>query len=134
MKSTLEDTFMLFHQKLVTALRTEAESLGFTISQLEVLRFVVSEKHPTMKDIATHLHITAPSATAIVEHLYERKLVTRKTDPKDRRGIRIHPTQKTLKLFSKFSAKKVDVLAKMFRPLSTTDREQLTIILTKVTH
>ncbi len=132
MKNALEDLFMTLHQRLLAALRAEAEKAGFTISQLEVLRFIVAQKHPTMKDIAEHLHITAPSATALVDHLYARKLVTRKTDPKDRRGVRISPTPKTTKLFSTFKGIKANVVSELFSPLGTADRTELIKIIKKL--
>ena len=132
MEPNLKDIFMVLHQKLGDSLRREAKSLDCTISQLEVLRFVVVERHPTMKDIAEHLRITAPSATALVEHLYARKLVMRKANPKDRRGVRVHPTNKSLRLFSRFTNIKTTAFNEMLSPLSIIDREQLTIILRKL--
>jgi len=132
MQPVLEDVFMALHQKVGTSLRQEAKSLDYTISQLEVLRFVIAEQHPTMKDIATHLHITAPSATSLIEHLCDHKLVTRKTDLLDRREVRVHPTSKTVRLFSKFKNLKNTVFSELLRPLSTTDREHLTTILSKL--
>jgi DNA-binding MarR family transcriptional regulator len=128
----IQDVFMKFHQKFITCLRKEAENLNFTISQLDILRFIVEKKNPTMKDIASHLNITAPSATSMIENLYDRKLVNRKSDPKDRRGVRISPTQKTLKLFSMFKDIKAGVIGELFSSLTSEDKIQLTVILKKI--
>ena len=128
----LQDVFMRFHHKFVTYLRKEAENLHFTISQLDILRFVVEKKNPTMKNIVTHLDITAPSATSIIENLYEKKLVNREIDTKDRRGVRIYPTEKTLKLFSKFKDIKAGVVNEILLPLTLEDKKQLTNILKKI--
>jgi DNA-binding MarR family transcriptional regulator len=130
---TLEDAFMALHQKMAAALRKEARNLEYTLSQLEVLNFVVEKKNPTMKDIAAHMRITAPSATTLVEYLYAQKLVVRKPDPHDRRGVRIFPTSKTLHLFSKFKKVKTTAFKEILRPLSAADRNELTAIFNKLT-
>jgi DNA-binding MarR family transcriptional regulator len=128
----LHDAFMQFHQKFVACLRKEAEDAKFSMSQLEILRFVMLKENPTMKDIAVHLNITAPSATSLIEHLFNKKLVTRKMDPKDRRGIRICPTKKALKLFSVFKDIKAGIFAKILLPLTRNDKKQLATILKKL--
>ncbi len=130
--SEIQDIFMKFHQKFIICLRKEADNLNFTISQLDIMRFIVDKKNPTMKDIASHLSITAPSATSMVENLYDKKLVNRKSDPKDRRGVRISPTQKTMKLFSLFKDIKAGVAGELFAPLTSEDKKQLAIILKKI--
>ncbi|MEI6042456.1 MAG: MarR family transcriptional regulator [bacterium] len=132
MENELQDAFMKFHKKFVIGLRKEADNLHFTISQLEILRFVIENKNPTMKSIASHLDVTAPSATSLIETLYEKKLVNRKSDPKDRRGILISATPKTIKLFSMFKDIKVGIIREMLVPLTEEEKKQLTVILNKI--
>jgi DNA-binding MarR family transcriptional regulator len=130
---TLEDAFMALHQKLAAALRREARNLEYTLPQLEVLNFIVERENPTMKNIAAHMRVTAPSATTLIEYLHTQKLVTRKPDPRDRRGVRIYATAKTVSLFSKFKKVKTAAFKEMLRPLSANDRNQLTTIFNKLT-
>ena len=128
----IKDVFMKFHQKFITCLRKEADNLNFTISQLDILKFIVDKKNPTMKDITGHLNITAPSATSMIENLYDKKMVNRESDPGDRRGVRISPTKATLKLFSSFKDVKESVVGELFLPLTLEDKKQLTVILKKI--
>jgi len=121
----IKDVFMKFHQKFITCLRKEADNLNFTISQLDILKFIVDKKSPTMKDIASHLNITAPSATSMIENLYDKKMVNRENDPNDRRGVRISPAQTTLKLFASFKDIKAGVVDELFLPLTAEDKKQL---------
>jgi len=128
----LQDFFIKFHQRFVSCLRKEAENLQLTISQLEILRFIVGKQDQTMKDIASHLKITAPSATSIIDNLYDKKLIRRKIDPRDRRGVLIYPTKKTLNLFLLFKNIKTGVLYEILSPLTSEDKKQLTAILKKL--
>ena len=128
----LQDVFMGFHQKVSTAFRREAKDMPFTMSQLEALRFITEHQKPSMKDVAAHLNVTAPSATAMVEQLFEKGLVKRQLDPADRRTVHILPTPKASKLFSSFAELKVRVFSRILNDLSEKDQETLAAILKKL--
>lgn len=58
----------------------------------------------TMKELATHLGITSPSATSLVNRLVRTKWVLRSTDPNNRRLVRLQMAsdgQKIMKLAMK---------------------------------
>lgn len=128
----LQGVFMEFQQKFVSSLRKEAKNLQFTMSQLEILRFVMEKKNPTMKNIADHLSITAPSVTTMIEHLYNKNMVDRVADSKDRRGVRIIPTAKTIKFFSLVKDVKSNVFTKMMGKLNIEDKQSLIKIFKKI--
>jgi DNA-binding MarR family transcriptional regulator len=128
----LPDIFMQLHQKVGCALRKESKHLPFTISQLEALRFLVEHPDSTMKDIAAQLTITAPSATAMIEQLAEKKLIRRTFDPDDRRTVRVMATAKATKLFDSFKETKIQIFREILRNISDQDRKQLTAILQKL--
>jgi DNA-binding MarR family transcriptional regulator len=128
----LQYVFMQFHQKVTSAFRKEAKDMPFTIPQLEALRFVIEQKNPTMKDIASHLDVTAPSATAMIEQLSEKKLITRGFDSADRRTIHVFPTSKASKLFSLFAQIKARVFGEILSDLSSQDQKTLISILSKL--
>jgi DNA-binding MarR family transcriptional regulator len=129
----LQDIFMKFHKKISVALRREAKDVALTIPQLEALRFVIEQKGSTMNDVAKHLGVTAPSATVMIEHLYDKKLIGRRINPSDRRTIHVFPTLKATKLFSSFMKIKIRVLNTMFANLNNEDRKKLVVILKKIT-
>jgi DNA-binding MarR family transcriptional regulator len=73
---------------------------SFSLSQIEILRYVAENKQPLMKDVADFLNITPPSATALIDSLVSQKYLKRIPDKNDRRIIRLAETlkgEKTLK-------------------------------------
>jgi DNA-binding MarR family transcriptional regulator len=120
-----EDAIIAFHYKIADELRTEALQLKFTPSQLEVIRYVAEKENPTMKDIARHLRITAPSVTTIINLLHKKELLKREFDPGDRRVVRIVLAPKAWKFFSVMKDKKLMILKNIFSKLDRDDKREL---------
>jgi DNA-binding MarR family transcriptional regulator len=121
----LENAILSFHHKMVDEMYKQAKKLQFTPSQLEVLLFVLEKGNPTMKDIASKLHITPPSVTSIVDPLCDKNYLKRQTSEKDRRIVKMVVTPKTFKLFSSLKDKKLTVLKNLFFKLNNEDKKQL---------
>ena len=102
LEKDLENAILLFHHKLMDEMYKKAKQLKLTSSQLEVLHCVGEKGNPTMKEIASSLHITPPSVTNVVESLCKKNYLKREFGKKDRRIVRIVITPKALKLFSSF--------------------------------
>ncbi|UOM33225.1 MarR family winged helix-turn-helix transcriptional regulator [Acuticoccus sp. I52.16.1] len=68
------------------------EPHGITSSQSSVIAHLVAEDGLTQSELAARLEIGAVAAGGLVERLETRGLVTRRTDPKDRRANRVHLT------------------------------------------
>ena len=122
--SSLEEALFAFRRKLSDIMRHEAEYLRCPISQIDALAFIAEKGNPSMKEIAHHLKIAPPSATAIVETMQKKKLVIRVFSEKDRRTIRIALTPKAWKLFKSVHKRKFTVLAKMLSKLRDSERKQ----------
>lgn len=127
---SLEETLFAFRRKLGDILRQEAEDLKCPISQIDTLTYVAEKGTPSMKEIATHLKITPPSATAIIEIMQKKKLVTRVSNDKDRRTIRVTLTPKAWKFFKSLHERKFDIFNKMLSKLHNNERKQFIKILT----
>ena len=125
LEKDLENAMLSFRRKMTDEMHRQVKLLNFSISQLEVLYYVIKKGNPTMKNIADKLRITPPSVTSIIESLYDRGLLKREFDEKDRRTIRITATQKTFKLFSVFKDKKLLILKNLFSKLSNENKKQL---------
>src|ERR1039458_5674026 len=91
---SLEETLFAFRLKLSDILRQEAQNLRCPISQIDTMSYIAKKGNPSMKEIANHLKITSPSATAIVETMQKKNLINRVASNKDRRRIRITFTPK----------------------------------------
>ena len=58
-----------------------------TIAQLRILLLLHIQGSARMSSIASELAIALPTATGIVDNLVKKELVTRDTDPQDRRAV-----------------------------------------------
>ncbi len=68
------------------------EPHGITSSQSSVIAHLYRENGLTQSELAARLEIGAVAAGGLVERLEARGLVTRATDPNDRRANRVHLT------------------------------------------
>lgn len=128
-ESSLEETLFAFRQKLSDILRQEAENFKCPISHIDALTYVAEKGNPSMKEIANHLKITPPSATAIIETMQKKKLITRVANNKDRRTIKIALTPKAWKFFKSFHEHRFTIFTKMLSKLRDTEQKQLIKIL-----
>ena len=133
-KANLENGFegfvRKFHRRIINTVHDEACNLSLSISQVEVLRYVIDNKNPTMKDIASYLNIKPPSVTSIVEFLLQGKLLKKVVDKTDNRVTRVIITDKAYKTFLKVKNKKRLVIQRMFQSLSLKDKKEFIRILT----
>ena len=72
--------------------RMASQVLSKRIHPLHLFAVHIIQEHPgiTMKEFADQLKITSPSATALVNRLVRQKWVMRKTDPLNRKLVRLH--------------------------------------------
>ena len=99
--------------------------------KLETLRYI-KENKPLMKDIAEYLSITPPSATSLINHLVEDKLVERIQDGNDRRIVRMNITSFGEKKFRQGMAMIADRMKKVLSSLNKSEKENLIGILQKI--
>jgi len=125
LEKEFEDSIISFHYRMVNELRKKSKEFGFSVSQMEVLHFVVERGNATMKEIAEHLQIKPPSATAIVETLCKKKLLKREVSKKDKRITKILFTENIWNFFKSFKSKKILVLKSIFSTLGDKDKKEL---------
>ncbi len=125
LEKEFEDSIISFHYRVVNELRKKSKEFGLSVSQMEVLHFVVEHKNPTMKDIAEHLQVKPPSATTIVETLCKKKLLKREESIKDKRITRITFTEGIWKFFKSFKSKKILILKSIFSKLDNKEKKEL---------
>jgi len=99
--------------------------------KLETLRYI-KENKPLMKDIAEYLSIAPPSATSLINHLVEAKLVERIQDSHDRRIVRMNITSLGEKKFSQGMAMIADRMKRVLSSLNGSEKESLIRILEKI--
>lgn len=99
--------------------------------KLETLRYI-KENRPLMKDIAEYLSIAPPSATSLINHLVEAKLVERIHNGNDRRIVRMNITSLGEKKFRQGMAMIADRMKKVLSSLDSREKENLIKILEKI--
>ena len=133
-KGNTEDVLPLMFElgRAVRQACVAAGGLPLPLAHLETLRFVGDRKNPTMRDVAAYLRIAAPSATAIIEELADKGLLSRKPDSADRRLVRLFLSQKGKSLVAKHLKLRMQTLRSLVAPLSATDKRELARILLKL--
>jgi DNA-binding MarR family transcriptional regulator len=98
--------------------------------QIITLRYI-EEKRPLMKDIASYLAITPPSATSLVNSLIKSGLAKRESSKKDRRIVRIEITDSGKKNMKNNLSEVTLRMRKNLESLTKKEQEQLKKILKK---
>lgn len=102
---------------------------GLNMLQLHAIALISEHEGVTMKDFADMLCITAPSATSFVDRLVRDKLITRKTDPKNRRVVRLRVTDSGKRLMKQATDKRAEVLTSIINLLPASDQRTFVRIL-----
>lgn len=130
---TLDEALIAFRHTMTTLLLKEAKGFQLSLSHFEILMHLAHRGEVTMKDIATWLNITPPSASVLVDVLASKKLVTRTPSEKDRRTIYITINKEASDLINSIHKKKMSIFKKILTKLSEDDKKDLIRILNKCT-
>jgi DNA-binding MarR family transcriptional regulator len=116
--------------------RAQAERLaplGLTPAQERALRIITrSEQPPRMTELADHLGIAPRSVTTVVDALEEAGLVRREVDPRNRRAIRLHLTDRGIAVRDELRQARRQAAEDLFAPLSAADRKALGELLSQL--
>jgi DNA-binding MarR family transcriptional regulator len=107
-------------------------TMPLPFAQCEVLYLVDKKEKPSMHELAKYFKITAPSATSLVDELVKGGYMERKTDPKDRRQVRLKLNSKGKAAVTKVIAQRKKVLSEVLAVLSSGDKSDLNRILQKM--
>jgi DNA-binding MarR family transcriptional regulator len=96
----------------------------------ETLRYVGSATPPPiMQELAGYLRVKAPSATSIIRLLSREKLITRLSEKKDKRVVRLVLTEKGRARVKKYLEDSTSTMTKVFSKISDSDVATLARIL-----
>ena len=126
----------LLHRLTKRLRRAQAERLapfGLTPAQEPALRMITrSEEPPRMTELADHLGIVPRSVTTVVDALEEAGLVRRETDPRNRRAIRLHLTDRGVAVRDEMRDARRRAAEDLFAPLSAEERKQFGDLLSRL--
>jgi DNA-binding MarR family transcriptional regulator len=111
--------------RLSRRLRTERLDEGLTPTQLAVLGTLERHDPMTLGELASHEKVQPPSMTRTTAILEERGLLTRVTEPTDRRQVRIAISAAGLALLGEDRKRRDAWLAERFDQLTSDERALL---------
>jgi DNA-binding MarR family transcriptional regulator len=129
----LADLLQRLTRRLRRAQAERLAPLGLTPAQERALRMITrSEEPPRMSELADHLGIAPRSVTTVIDALEEAGLVRREIDPRNRRAIRLHLTDRGLAVRDEMQQARRRAAEDLFAPLTPADRESLADLLTRL--
>jgi DNA-binding MarR family transcriptional regulator len=110
--------------------RSDLDSWEFDV--LSALRRAGTPYQLSPKALLQQTLVSSGTMTNRIDRLVERKLVERRTDPNDGRGILVHMTKQGLTRVDAAITRLVDAEAELLSTLSATDQERLAAHLRKL--
>jgi DNA-binding MarR family transcriptional regulator len=116
--------------------RAQAERLaplGLTPAQERALRLIArDEEPPRMTELADRLGIVPRSLTTVIDALEQAGLVRREIDPRNRRAILLHLTERGTAVRDDLREARRRAAEDLFAPLPAADRETLAGLLARL--
>lgn len=103
--------------------------IHLSILQIQTLVYLNKNKKVSMSDIAGYFSIELPSATSLLNKLYDQKLVERHADEEDRRLVMITLTNDGKILLKQAMCERKKTMEKILLYLSEKERSNLLAIL-----
>jgi DNA-binding MarR family transcriptional regulator len=113
---------------VMRVIRAEMRSLAapeLSVPQFRVLSYLNWHAGASLSAVADHIGLTRPAMSVPVDGLVHRKLVTRQTDPDDRRRLTLTLTRQGENLYAAARQHTQARLAGRLAALSPTEREAL---------
>ncbi|HVM91128.1 MAG TPA: MarR family transcriptional regulator [Verrucomicrobiae bacterium] len=101
--------------------------------ELHALGSVWEHDRPLMRDLSHALSLTPSATSSLVNGLVKRGLLDRKSDPKDRRALRLSLTKKGRAVLEQKFEYMAEGLQLLTRGMSVRDREELIRLLASLT-
>ena len=119
----------LVHRLTRRLRRAQAERLaplGLTPAQERAMRMIARNEEPLrMTEIADRLGIVPRSLTTVIDALEKDGLVRREVDPRNRRAILLHLTERGTAVRDELREARRRAAEDLFAPLADADRETL---------
>ena len=106
------------------------EPLGLKARDFAVLSLVCTNEKPSQRELADFLSLDASQVVALVDSLEKKKLIERKTDPRDRRSNILVPTSQGLIHFEKSQIAIDNAREESLSGLTHNERDELKRLLT----
>ena len=119
-----------FQRKIYGAIKTDIKGLNCSVPQMDILRFLSEHESLTLTELASHVGVSKPSASVMIDTMERHGLIARTVPENDRRSIAIRLTPKSRKLVEAIAEKKKQLIEKLLEKLETPERKRLEALLT----
>ena len=130
-ENNIDSILMQFKQMITKSLFNEAQKIKMPFNHYEIIMSIGRKGSMTMKEIASVLNITPPSASTLVDILEDKELVVRVHLNKDKRTTHVILGENSKKFFSYFHKRKTFLFKETLNKLSEKDRDTLVKIIKK---
>jgi DNA-binding MarR family transcriptional regulator len=129
----LADLLQRLMRRLRRAQAERLAPLGLTPAQERALRVISRSEEPLrMTELADRLGIVPRSVTTVIDALEQAGLVRREIDPRNRRAIRLHLTDRGSAVRDDMREARRQAAEDLFAPVPGDDRKTLTEILSRL--
>lgn len=111
--------------RLLRTLRREDDGTGLSAPRLSALSVVAFSGPLSLAELAAAEQVRPPTMSRIVDALVGAGLVSRETDPKDRRSVRIAATDEGRRVMEAGRERRVRALVERVRGLTDSERRAL---------
>ncbi|HYJ31251.1 MAG TPA: MarR family transcriptional regulator [Allosphingosinicella sp.] len=108
--------------RLLRMVRRQDDASGLSAPRLSALSVVVFAGPLSLAELAAEEQVRAPTMTRIVEALVQAGLITRETDPRDRRMVRISATDAGRSLLDAGRRRRVRAITERLSRLAESER------------
>ena len=126
LNNELEDeivTTIFKFMALIRGKKTDSSASELTLAQLHCV-IAMNDTSPSMAEIANELELSMPTITVTIDKLVKLNYVVRKTDPSDRRVVRVALTTQGKKITQKMRDQKAEIIKSAISKLSVSDRKK----------
>ena len=103
-----------------------------TLLQIQALGLIRNTPYSSPKDIGEALYLSSSAMTQLIQRLNDAELVTRGSNPEDRRALTLSLTKNGEAILQEFGAKNAEKYYAIFDTLSNEELQTLTSLLTKL--
>ena len=103
----------------------KSEAMHLTLAQMRCLWVLGREEPCTMRDLSRHMGVRPSTACELVDALVKSKMVSRESDPNDRRAVILNLAPKGRRLQDKHRASRREQLRGVIENLSADERRAI---------
>lgn len=128
--------FLLARANAVSLAAGNAALAGFglKVRSYAVLALAADDTRPTQRDLSSYLRLDPSQVVALVDDLQSRGLITRRSDPADRRANIVVATDEGRAVFARAQAAVQDAERDAHGTITDAEREQLTRLLRRIAY